>query len=78
MSILVIFRFWWYFGHFIGFRGILVIFCVLGGILVIFRLEGILVIFWTLGVFLFNFLGFRGMLVIFRFWGYFGSGVVFS
>ena len=67
---MVFWSFYWfqgYFGHFLCF----------GGILVIFRLEGIWVIFWTLGVFLFNFLGFGGMLVIFRFWGYFGSGVVF-
>ena len=51
-SILVIFRFWGYFGHFLG----------IGDILVIFRFRGNLVIFWTLGVFwsFFRFLGYFG------------------
>ena len=61
-SILVIFRFWGYFGHFLGIGDILVIFRFrgnfghfldFGDILVIFQ---VLVVFWSFS----------------RFWGYFG------
>ena len=44
-GILVIFRFFGYFGHFLGFGGILVIFWVFGDILVIFF---VLVVFWSI------------------------------
>ena len=72
----------------LGFRGILVILQVLGvfwsflvfwGILVIFRFQDILVIFWVLGV-SFGFWGYLGHFLVlgvfwsfFRFWGYFGN-----
>ena len=49
----------------------LVIFLGFGGIFVIFRCRGYMVIFWVSGYFG-NFLGFGGILVIFRFRGHFG------
>ena len=52
---MVIFRFWGYFGHFLGFSGILVIFYVS---------VGILVIFWF-RMYFGHFMGFGGILVIF-------------
>ena len=57
-----------YFGHFLGFGGILVIFYVLG-------------VFWSFIGFqeyFGYFLGFGGILVIFRFWGYFGHFLGFG
>ena len=55
---MVIFRFRGYFGHFLGF----------GGILVIFRFWGILVIFWVSEVFwsFFGFCGYFGHFLDFR------------
>ena len=83
-SILVIFRFRGYFGHFLGlrifgifkFRGYFGLFWGLGGYFGKFLVfEGILVIFWVLEVF-WSFLGFEGILVIFWvsgiFWLFFG------
>ena len=46
----------------------LVIFLGFGGIFVIFRCRGYMVIFWVSGYFD-NFLGFGDILVIFGFWG---------
>ena len=46
----------------------LVIFLGFGGIFVIFRCRGYMVIFWVSGYFG-NFLGFGDILVIFGFWG---------
>ena len=65
---MVIFGFWGYFDHFLGFGNILDILEVLGGILLILE---ILEVFWryfghlwVLGVF-WSFLGFKDILVIF-------------
>ena len=57
---LVIFRFWWFFGLFLGFNGILVFF---------FRLQGILVFFFHIREYFSHFLGGRGVSVIFKFIG---------
>jgi len=43
MGILVILMFWRYFVHFLGYRGILVIFDILGGILVILEVSSFFV-----------------------------------
>ena len=68
----LIFRVRGYFGHFLGFRVILDIFLGFGGILVIlWVLEGILVIFRFWGYFG-HLLGFGDIFVIFRFLEYFG------
>ena len=56
-----------YFGHFLGF----------GSILVIFRFRGCFGLFQILGVF-WSFLGLCGILVIFRFKGYFGQFLGFK
>ena len=45
------FRFWEYFGHLVGFEGILVIFWISRVFWSFFGFGGILVIFWVLGVF---------------------------
>ena len=59
---MVIFRIQGYFGHFLCFEGILVI----------FRFWGVFWSFFGFRGYFCHFVGFGVILVIFKFWGYFG------
>ena len=80
---MVIFRFREYFGHFLCFGGILVIFWVLGGTLVIFWVSTVFWSFFRFWEYFGHFWGFEGILVFLvfgdvlviflGFGGYFGN-----